>query len=129
MPGQNWSSANKPAFTFDINDTTATYNIYIVLRHTDAYRYNNIWVTVATRAPGDSTEKMQQLDLRLATTDKGWLGSGMGDVWEHRIRITREPVSFHKTGQYRFTLAQVMRDDPLRAILNAGLRVEKATAQ
>jgi gliding motility-associated lipoprotein GldH len=129
LPKQSWSSSYKPEFVFSIADTLALYNIYVVLRHTDAYKYNNIWVNVATQAPGDTITRVQQLDLRLASTGKGWLGSGMGDVWEHRIRITREPVPLRKAGLYRFTLMQVMRDNPLQHVLNAGLRVEKAGAQ
>jgi gliding motility-associated lipoprotein GldH len=120
---QEWTSAYKPSFTFTVTDTNAAYNIYIVLRHTDAYNYNNIWLK-CTRS-GPDTSYTQQVDLQLANNAQGWLGTGMDDIWEHRIAITQSATQFRKSGNYQFTLEQVMRQDPLMHVLNAGLRVEK----
>lgn len=120
-----WQSAEKPVIVFDITDTVSRYNIYVVLRHEDAYRYNNLWMNIYTKGPGDSTANQQALDLQLATTEKGWLGAGMDDIFEHRIRISQAPVSL-KAGRYEFRLEQIMREDPLDHILNVGIRVERA---
>lgn len=120
-----WLAADKPSISFNISDTTSLYNIYVVLRHTDGYRYNNLWLNIYTMAPGDSTVKPQPLDLPLATNEKGWLGVGMDDIYEHRIRISQAPVAL-KAGNYQFRLEQIMRDDPLEHILNVGIRVERA---
>lgn len=121
-----WQSSDKPEFSFVITDTLSRYNIFVSLRHNDAYRYNNLWVNVYTMAPGDSTAKPQALDLQLASNEKGWLGAGMDDIYEHRIRISQAPVQL-KAGTYRFRLEQIMRDDPLDHILNVGIRVERDT--
>ena len=120
---QEWASSNKPSFTFNITDTLAAYNIFLVLRHTDAYGFNNIWMKVSRKGP--DTTYSQQVDLRLATNSQGWLGTGMDDVWEHRIPITEGAARFRRSGDYEFTLEQVMRQDPLLHVLNAGIRVEK----
>jgi len=120
---QEWPGSYKPSFSFSISDTTASYQIYLVLRHTDAYNYNNIWMKFTRKGP--DTSYTQQVDLRLATNGQGWLGTGMDDIWEHRIPITQAPTVFRKSGVYEFTLEQIMRQDPLRHVLNAGLRVEK----
>ena len=124
IPNLEWSSTFKPEIAFEVGDTASLYNIFIVLRHTDAYRYKNIWLNVYTQTPGDSTIK-QRLDLALATDDKGWLGSGMDDIFEHRIRITNAPVQLNKRGVYKFRLEQIMREDPLQFVMNVGIRVEK----
>ncbi len=125
FPTHAWASNNKPGFEFVITDTASLYNIYTVIRHTDAYRYNNLYLNVTTIAPGD-TAITQQLELHLGDNTKGWLGSAMDDIIEHRILLTRFPVKL-KAGKYKFTLQQTMRDDPLENMLNAGLRVEKAS--
>ena len=124
IPNHQWSSSFKPEISFEIKDTLSHYNIYAVLRHTDAYRFKNIWMNLYMQIPGDTARK-QQLDLRLATDEKGWLGSGMDDIFEHRILITREPVLLKKAGMYRFVLENIMREDPLEYVMNVGLRVEK----
>lgn len=120
---QEWAGSNKPSFVFTIKDTTSAYNIYLVLRHTDAYSFNNIWMKVSRKGP--DTSYTQQVDLRLANNAQGWLGTGMDDIWEHRIAITQGATRFRKSGDYEFTLEQVMRQDPLLHVLNAGIRVEK----
>ena len=73
----------------------------------------------------DSLEKRQQVNLQLANNEKGWLASGMDDIFEHRIRITQVPFRFQKAGEYQFRLQQIMREDPLQHVLNVGLRIEK----
>jgi gliding motility-associated lipoprotein GldH len=98
--------------------------LYIVLRHTDAYRYNNIWLNVGTQSPGDTT-RYQKFDLQLGTDATGWEGTGMDDIWEVRKLITNGPVRFNKAGNYKFTIAHIMRENPLPNIMNIGLRVEK----
>lgn len=125
IPNQEWSSSFRPEIRFEITDTTSLYNIYVVLRHTNAYRYNNIWLNIYTQSPADSVHK-ERLDLRLATDDKGWLGSGMDDIFEHRILVNRgQPLRFPRAGEYTFRLEQIMREEPLLHVMNVGIRVEK----
>lgn len=123
FPEHEWMSSNKPSFTFSISDTSAAYHIYVILRHEDAYHYNNIWMNISTQAPQD-TVKTQLVNITLADNTHGWLGTGMDDVFDHRALITRQAVKLKK-GNYTFTLQQHMREEPLRFVLNAGIRVEK----
>jgi gliding motility-associated lipoprotein GldH len=126
IPNSAWSSGFKPEISFTVKDTVSRYNIYAVIRHTDAYEFNNIWINIYTSIPGDSMMRKQQLDLRLATDEKGWLGSGMDDIFEHRILITAQPEPLNRAGVYTFRLENIMRVDPLPEVLNVGIRVEKA---
>lgn len=128
IPLQAWYYNNTPSFSFNISDTLAAYNIYIILRHTDAYEYNNIWLRLSTQAPG-SDKHYQNLELTLGTDPKGWEGHGTDDIFEVRKNITRGPVPFKKAGTYTFTIAQIMRENPLKHVLNVGIRVEKLNEQ
>ena len=127
IPGHRWASSFKPEFTFIIKDTTVPYQLFFIIRHNDKYNYRNIYINLHTRHPGgDSTEKIQ-FDLSLATDEKGWLGSGMDDIYEHRIPLTppEQNLYFKRPGTYTFTIEQIMREDPLENVMNAGLRIEK----
>jgi gliding motility-associated lipoprotein GldH len=125
IPNHSWKSDFKPKIDFEVkNDTLSYYRIYIVLRHTDAYRYKNIWLNVSIQPPGDKAF-INRRNLVLATDEKGWLGKGMDDIFEHRILLEPNPVKFTKRGTYTFSLEQIMREDPLMNILNAGIRLEK----
>ena len=125
LPGHEWQSSYKPEFSFIIKDTTSLYQVYFVLRHTEKYNYNNIWIHLYSQPPGDTLHKAP-FELQLASNDKGWLATGMDDIYEHRLKLT-QPVSL-KAGEYKLILENIMREDPLKHVLNVGIRVQKVKA-
>lgn len=120
-----WKRSDTLQGEFTIRDTTENYDIFLVLRHTDAYKYNNIWLEIGLTGPADSLS-VQKLDLSLGSDAGGWEGTGMNDIWEVRKKLTPFPRRFLHPGSYRFMIRQVMRDDPLQHIMGAGIRVQKA---
>lgn len=127
VPGHKWDNSFKPSFTFTIKDTASAYKLFVVLRHNDKYNYNNIYVYIITRQPGQDSTQKARYDLTLANNEKGWLASGMDDIYEHRIPLTPtdQEFRFRKPGDYTFTIEQIMRENPLKNVLNVGLRIEK----
>ncbi len=123
IPGHSWKSSFKPAFDFTITDTSSSYQLFFVIRHNEKYSFNNIYINVYVKGPGEKEAIKIQQDLVLATNEKGWLGSGMDDIYEHRIQLG--PEQSLKAGQYTFIIEHIMREDPLKNVLNAGLRIEK----
>lgn len=124
VPKAEWQSSYSPTFTFNINDTISLYDIYIVIRHTNSYAYNNVWLESSLQLPEDSNGITQKLDLQLAN-NSGWLGVGMDDIFTRRIKITAVPQQFKKGGIVTFTLKQIMRQNPLPGIMQIGVRIEK----
>ena len=124
IPKYEWQSDFIVKGSFAIKDSLASYNIYLVLRHTDAYQYNNIWLNIGLQVPGD-TMSYQKVNLPLGNDTSGWDGTGMNDIWELRKLLNGEPRRFKKAGTYNFNIAQIMRDNPLRNVMSAGLRIEK----
>ena len=124
IPKYEWDYNFAATGSFVINDTLAAYNIYLVIRHTDAYRYNNIWLNIGLQPPGD-TMNFQKTDLQLGTDDNGWEGTGMNDIWEVRKSLNDKPSRFIKPGTYNFKISHIMRENPLLYIMSAGIRVEK----
>jgi hypothetical protein len=49
----------------------------------------------------------------------------MEDIYEVRKNISPAPFSFKRSGDYTFSIAQIMRENPLSNILSVGIRVEK----
>lgn len=124
IPSQQWFYDYVPEFKFTVSDTASLYNMYVVIRHTDLYQYNNIWLRIGSQAPQDSMS-FQKINLELANDKSGWEGTGMGDIFEVRKNISPGPVSFKKAGEYTFSIAQIMRENPLRYIMSVGFRIEK----
>ena len=125
IPQNKWKGNFAAKGNFVITDTLAHYEISVVLRHTDAYRYNNIWLNIGLQSPGDSLF-YQKVNLSLGNDADGWYGSGMNDIWEVRKKLTDKPMRFKKAGTYNFSIFQIMRDDPLPEVMSAGLRITKA---
>lgn len=127
IPGHAWKSSYKPRFSFTIKDTSVPYKIYITLRHRDKYHFNNLYINLSTKQPGQDSTQTAIYDLLLGTDEEGWRGTGMDDIYEHRILLTPESTDFYfrKKGEYTFSIAQLMREDPLENVMNVGLRIEK----
>jgi len=123
LPGHEWKSTNKPEFNFIITDTTVLYQVFFVIRHTEKYNYNNIWVNYYYQPPNDTLHK-EAREFQLATNEKGWLATGMDDIYEHRIKLSPDAGKL-KAGSYKFILENIMREDPLKEVLNVGVRIEK----
>ena len=134
VPQNSWDYKYMPTFEFEVTDTTSLYNVYFLMRHTEAYPFANIWMNIYTKQPGDTAFSKQRVNVPLAATagpnNGQWLGRGMGGIWEHKLRITHEgdTAILRKKGKYTFKFEQNMRINPLPEVLQVGLRIEREKA-
>jgi gliding motility-associated lipoprotein GldH len=128
IPQHLWDTSYQPHFDLRIGpeDTSWNYDIYVQVRHRDAYAYSNLWVLVETTRPQDSLTQTRRIELPLADSYGNWLGSGLNDIFEHRIPI-QEQALFSDTGIYQFRIIPNMRQNPLPDIMSVGMRIEKTT--
>lgn len=123
-PDHQWSSSKPEKYIFNITDTNSLYKIVFVIRHHNAYHYKNIWVELTHNSVGEKAST-EAFNLNLADDQKGWLGTGMDDIYDQRIPLNTKPVKL-KLGLNEFTIKHTMREDPLQNILATGIRIEKA---
>lgn len=119
----DWYINQKPSFFIEINDTISEHNVYFNLRHTGTYKYSNLFVLFTVQGPKSKAET-RRLEFKLAELDGKWLGSGLGDMYAHQIKVM-EKIKFPRKGVYSFTIEQNMRDNPLKGIEDVGIRIEK----
>lgn len=127
IPKNSWDYSFRPEFHFEIIDTATPYQLFFLIRHTDAYAYSNIWVLLDTKSPGDSQFHPMRVEVPLAAATGQWLGRGMGELYEQHVAIntSANPAFFQKKGIYTVRMSQDMRKNPLADVLQVGLRVEK----
>ena len=119
---------NKPlVFDVPVSDTVNKYNIFITVRNTSNYSFNNLYLFIDINSPMKITER-DTMECILADADGKWLGNGLGDLWDNKILFKRN-VKFQKTGIYEFILNQAMRVDSLPMITDAGLSIEKSSVK
>ena len=124
-PEHQWNSAKPEKYLFNITDTNQLYKVIFVIRHHNAYHYKNIWVELS-HSTADEKGRAESFNLNLADDQKGWLGTGMDDIYDQRIPLYTKPVKL-KYGMHTFIIKHTMREDPLQNILSTGIRIEKAT--
>lgn len=123
IPHYSWDYGFKPKFDINISDTSSSYSIYVMLRHNNGYAFSNLWVLITMVKP-DGTAQTQRVELPLADTDGRWMGSGLDDIFDHKIPI-QQRAHFPETGTYHFSIEQNMRINPLPDIMAVGFRIEK----
>jgi len=124
-PDHQWNSSKPEKYLFNITDTNQLYKIIFVIRHHNAYHYKNIWIELSHSSTGDKAQT-ETFNLNLANDQKGWLGTGMDDIFDQRIPLYSKPIKL-KYGIHKFIIKHTMREDPLQSILSTGIRIEKAT--
>jgi gliding motility-associated lipoprotein GldH len=123
VPIDGWTYEEGQTFTVNISDTTQAYNLYINIRHTTEYNYNNIWILLTTTLP-DGNILTDQIELQLAEPTGEWTGNCLDGICFNSI-LARSNFRFFLPGEHQFTIAQDMRVSPLQGISDVGVRLEK----
>ncbi|MEO6522616.1 MAG: gliding motility lipoprotein GldH [Mucilaginibacter sp.] len=123
IDNQTWSYNNKVRSDFEIKNTAIAYNLYLNLRVTPNYKYSNIFVLIHQTGPDKKTETIRY-EFKLANPDGEWLGAGTGNLYSYQT-IFKTNFKFALAGKYHIEIEQNMRDNPLRNVSDAGLRVER----
>lgn len=125
IANHNWIYGNKIKFDVDIKDAQVSYNLYLNVRVTSAYRYSNMFVLVYQSQGPTKKATTTRYELKLASPTGEWLGKGSGSMYSYQIPF-KQQYHFPVAGKYHFEIEQNMRDNPLRSVSDVGLRVEKS---
>ena len=123
-----WSRSYKPAFEFDISDTTAQHDVYIDLRHTGDYPFSDLFLFVTVTGPGLPLA-VDTVECTLADPTGRWYGKGAGYIFADRIKahvLYKLGKRFPRKGRYSIQLEQAMRVEPLEGVIDVGISVEKS---
>lgn len=127
ITNEAWEYENTPSFEVAIQDTSLRYNVMVNVRHTDSYKFSNMYVNVYTTLP--SGKKLENLvNLPFADKKGKWYGNTSGNIVSQQVPIQQNAI-FPEIGTYTFTVEQHMRQNPLSSIMDVGLRVEKVPKQ
>lgn len=123
IPQQKWEYNQKANFEVAIADTAQRYDVYLNLRHTEAYPYKNLWIIIHTTFPDGKTQD-RRVEVPLADSKGKWFGKGRS-VINQQIQIQSNAI-FPQIGKYQFAIEQNMRTNPLDHVLSVGIAIEKA---
>lgn len=120
-----WYADYKPVFEVNIEDSTAKYNAYYLLRTAIQYPYYNLYLTRKITGPDGKVISNDLVELKVSdeTTGKPY-GKGLGDLFDQKIPFLKNYV-FKSAGRHTFEIGQSMRQNPLPFVMSIGISVEK----
>ncbi len=114
LPIQGWHMDSALHYEWSIADTAQRYNTYIYLRHSERYKYQNVWLFLNG---GQDTIEFYVAD------DRGrWLGENTNGYIETSVWL-EEGFRFDSVGTYTLDIQQGMRDTVLKGITSVGIEV------
>lgn len=126
-----WGAEEVVAFKLPQLDSLKKYNLFVNIRNTNEYKYNNLFLIVSMEFPHGKTVT-DTLEYRMANPDGTWMGQGIGDVKENKLWY-KEQVQFFEEGIYEINIEQAMRNNgavegvtKLEGISDVGFSVEEA---
>ncbi len=115
-----WHKDSIARFDVNITDTIHAHNVFIELRNNDSYPYQNIWLFVSVKYPtGEMREDTIHFDL--ADNSGKWYGKGFS-LYELSIPYETD-IRYPRSGDYTYSIKHGMRDDLLKGISDAGVKI------
>ena len=126
--GNAWHKDSIVTFNLPELDSTKRYNLFVNLRATNAYKFNNLFLIVALEMPNGFT-KVDTLEYQMADPDGTLLGDGFSDIKESKL-FYKENVRFRS--KYKVSIKQAVSENgkvpgvkALDGITEVGFRIEK----
>lgn len=119
-----WSRDKAVSFDVSVKDASASYDVFLAIRHTSYYAFANLMVNMIAVYPSGE-ERTKDYDFFLKETDGSFKGEGAGDLWDIEFPLM-EKVSFPEAGNYTFTISNIMPMPETDDIMQVGLIVKKS---
>ena len=121
----SWHADSIITLNHSVVDTITKQNLYLKIRHTTDFEYQNIFLFV------DFQEKRDTIEVALSEKNGKWLGSGFGDIKEVEYCLAKE-IIFNSKKASKVTVEQAMRygEQPvitnLKGIIALGINIKKS---
>lgn len=123
FPKYRWNKEKVLEYTPEIADTTATYRVYLELRHVYGFQFKTMKAKVTSISPsGESTTKSYEFPVFGA--DKQYLSDCSEDLCDLQT-VVEESIRFKEAGKYTYKIEHEMGVDDLPNVMEFGLIIEK----
>lgn len=133
LPGY-WDKTEQLEFQVPQLDSLKKYDIFLNVRNTNDYPFNNLFLIVAMEFPHGKT-LVDTLEYKMAYPNGEWMGEGIGSVKDNKLWY-KEGVSFFENGNYNITITQAVRNNGevegvsrLEGITDVGYSIEESNPQ
>ena len=121
LPPQGWNADTALQFMPNLVDTLGGYQVQIIVRHTNRYAYQNLWLFVDVKKDSILLRR-DTIESYLANERGEWYGNGMSKYTLPLLYLENIALP---AGEYGISVQQGMREEQLRGITDVGLKVIK----
>lgn len=126
----SWHKDSIVSFKISPPDSLNRYNLFVNLRNTNAYKYNNLFLIVEMVFPHGKSIK-DTLEYKMADPTGKLLGTGLTDIKENKLWY-KENIIFNEAGDYKVNIQHAMRENgkvngivDLEGVTDVGFRIER----
>ena len=107
-----WQKDSIISFKVNPPDSIQNYNLFVNIRNTNAYKFNNLFLIVEMEYPHGKTLK-DTLEYQMAKPNGELLGGGFTDIKENKLwyKGYDEPFVFEEIGDYTISIQHAMRNN------------------
>ena len=121
LPELGWECDSVVVFEPALEDSVAAYDMQLVVRHTERYSYQNLWLFVDVKQDSLLLRR-DTIEAMLANERGEWYGGGYSKYTLPIVYLERLVLP---GGCYHVVVQQGMREEALRGISDLGLKVIK----
>ncbi|MDR2065572.1 MAG: gliding motility lipoprotein GldH [Prevotellaceae bacterium] len=117
-----WHKDSTAQFTAPVADTISEFDIYIYVRNTNDYPFQNLYLFLKTTSPR-GISAADTINLIIADDYGKWTGKSISRIWENKFPYIGN-IKFANSGNYVFDIRQGMRLDVLKGISDVGIEIK-----
>ncbi|MDR2980548.1 MAG: gliding motility lipoprotein GldH [Bacteroidales bacterium] len=116
---ETWNIDSVLHYEFEITDSMCFYNIYFNIRNSVDFETQNFYVFLISEFPNGTTGQ-DTLGFKMCDQYGKWTGKGAGRIKDNQF-LYKAKVRFPRTGVYKFSAVQGMREDNVCGITDFGM--------
>ncbi|MFN8294751.1 MAG: gliding motility lipoprotein GldH [Chitinophagales bacterium] len=117
-----WKSTDTLYFPIKIDQDNKNYQYALSIRHSKEYEFSNLWLKIFIK--GNGTDTSFRYEIPLFKIDGKPYGKNSGSLCTQTIPL-KTTLPLNKKGEYKISIVQLMRKDPLDGISDVGIIVDQ----
>ncbi|MEM9886885.1 MAG: gliding motility lipoprotein GldH [Bacteroidota bacterium] len=123
LSNATWTYERDVVYSFDIQDTSTTYHLYLDIQHSTQFPFQNLYTNVQTTYPS-GRQADSRISIDLANKLGAWYGKCKQENCLLRVQL-QQNTFFKELGKHEIRFQQYTRKEALEGVHSLGFIVEQ----
>lgn len=125
IKNKDWNKSDTLIYNIPVTASKGIYRLQIEIRHTDNYKYKNLWLEMSNNLKDSTRFVKDSIQLKLADKSGRWYGDGIGGLYQFDTLFTKRIIVSQTANNHSLRITHIMRDNSLPGIRDIGIRLDK----